>query len=555
MLDGVTPFPPEFAARYRDRGYWQDRSLASAFAEVCAAHPDRLALVDGEHRATFAELDTRSTALAANLLDLGLRPRDRIVVQLTNTEMFGYLYLALQKIGVIPILALPSHRAREVDQFVDIGQAVACAAPARRRGLDYVDMLRRVSQRQPGLRLSLIQGATDTPMPDGFVALEDLVERRPAGGADPSVDPVAGTLAGITVDPDDPAVFQLSGGTAGVPRLIPRSHNDYLYNSRMAASVCDVRETDVLLAVLPVGHNLPLACPGLQGFWLSGATVVMCPSTASADVLALLARHRVTHLQAVPALIARWVNDPAVAEHDLGSVRVVQSGGQRLDPDLRTRAERVLPSATVQETFCMAEGLLMFTRLDDDEQVRQQTSGRPVCPDDEIRLVDADDNDVPPGDVGELVVRGPCTPRGYFRAPEHNARAFTADGFYRSGDLLRLHPSGNYVVEGRKKELINRGGEKINAAEIEDLLLTHPDVRDVACVPVPDQVLGERMCACVAAVPGRSMDLGRLVSFLASFEIASHKLPERVEMFDALPRSASGRIDRPELARLLARRR
>ena len=203
----------------------------------------------------------------------------------------------------------------------------------------------------------------------------------------------------------------------------------------------------------------------------------------------------------------------------------------------------------------MAEGLLMFTRLDDDEQVRQQTSGRPVCPDDEIRLVDADDNDVPPGDVGELVVRGPCTPRGYFRAPEHNARAFTADGFYRSGDLLRLHPSGNYVVEGRKKELINRGGEKINAAEIEDLLLTHPDVRDVACVPVPDQVLGERMCACVAAVPGRSMDLGRLVSFLASFEIASHKLPERVEMFDALPRSASGRIDRPELARLLARRR
>jgi hypothetical protein len=203
---------------------------------------------------------------------------------------------------------------------------------------------------------------------------------------------------------------------------------------------------------------------------------------------------------------------------------VIQSGGQRLQPEVRLRAERALPGCFVQENFGMAEGLIMFVRSSDPPDVRRETCGRPASPADEVYLVDQDGNVVPDGEPGELIVRGPYTLRGYFRAPEHNARAFTPDGFYRSGDLLRKLPSGNYVVEGRVKDLINRGGEKISAEEAENLILAHPAVLNVACVPYPDPVLGERMCACVVLRPGQSLRLEELVTFLLGFDIARFKL-------------------------------
>ena len=207
----------------------------------------------------------------------------------------------------------------------------------------------------------------------------------------------------------------------------------------------------MLLDVLPIEHNLPLGCPGLQGFLLSGGTVVLGTSTRSRDVFELIQRHRVTHIHLVPALLIRWIDDPAITSYDLSSVRVIQSGGQRLQPEVRLRAERALPGCFIQENFGMAEGLIMFVRSCDPPGVRRETRGRPASPDDEVYLVDEEGNVVPDGEPGELIVRGPYTLRGYFRSPEHNARAFTPDGFYRSGDLLRKMPSGNYVVEGRVK--------------------------------------------------------------------------------------------------------
>jgi non-ribosomal peptide synthetase component E (peptide arylation enzyme) len=280
---------------------------------------------------------------------------------------------------------------------------------------------------------------------------------------------------------------------------------------------------------------------------MGGATVVLSTSTAPADVFDLVERHRVTHIHLVPSLLIRWLADPSVEHHNLSSLRVLQSGGQRLQPEVRDRTAKLIPSAAVQENFGMAEGLLMFVRLDDLDEVRRETCGRPICPDDEVHLVDEDGRDVPDGEVGELCVRGPYTLRGYFRAPEHNARAFTPDGFYLSGDLMRRHPSGNYVVAGRKKDLINRGGEKISAEEVENLILAHPGVVNVACVPMPDDVLGERMCACVVLRRGATLGLRELVEFLLSFEIAKHKLPERLEVFDQLPLSPIGKVSKKDL--------
>ena len=342
-------------------------------------------------------------------------------------------------------------------------------------------------------------------------------------------------------------MFQLSGGTTGIPELIPRTHNDYIYNSKIASAVTGVGVAEVFLDVLPLAHNLPLACPGLQGYLLHGGTFVLSNSTRGEDVFTLIERHRVTHIAVVPALLIRLINDPLIARFDLSSLRVIQSGGQRLQPEVRRRTKELIPSVTVQENFGMAEGLLMFVRFDDPEDVRMETVGRPLSPHDEVKLVDDDDNEVAPGQVGELLARGPYTLRGYFGVPEYNARSFTSDGYYRSGDLMWLHPSGNYIVEGRKKDLINRGGEKISAEEIENLILTHPAVQNVACVPMPDPVLGERMCAYAILRGGNTLTLPELAAFLMNEEIAKHKLPERLEIVDDFPLSPFGKVSKKDL--------
>jgi len=544
VLDGVTPFPAEFAARYRALGHWENRPLFDGFTGALAAHADRVAVVDEAGPLTYRELDERSQRLARVLLDHGFKPLDRIIVQLPNTAVFAIFYFALQRIGAVPVLALPGHRRREITQFAEISGARALAVPAAARGFDFTAMAAEIMADRPDLRLCLVQGMNDGPNDARFVRLEDLLERSPGTSRE--------ALEEIRIDPADPALFLLSGGTTGIPKLIPRTHNDYLYNSKAAAAACEIGPGDVLLDVLPIEHNLPLGCPGLQGFLLSGGTVVLGTSTRPRDVFELIERHRVTHIHLVPALLIRWIDDPLITKYDLSSLRVIQSGGQRLQPEVRLRAERALPGCFIQENFGMAEGLIMFVRSADPPDVRRETCGRPASPADEVYLVDEDGHVVPDGEPGELIVRGPYTLRGYFRAPEHNTRAFTPDGFYRSGDLLRKLPSGNYVVEGRVKDLINRGGEKISAEEVENLILAHEAVLDVACVPYPDPVLGERMCACVVPRPGRSLSLAELVTFLLGFEIAKFKLPERLEFFDALPLSGFGKVSKQDLAARLA---
>jgi len=542
MLDGVVRFPAEFATRYRAKGYWEDRSLRDTFDKLFSRHADRVAIIDRNRQVTYAELDRCATNVALNLLDEGLRPLDRVVVQLPNVVEFAYLYFALQKIGCIPIMALPTHRFREMSQFVELSGAVACATPDTTRDFDYRDLVRRIRDSSKTLRLGIVLGAA----PEGFLSLSELVGRPSERSAQ--------ELKNIVIDPEDPALFQLSGGTTGVPKLIPRTHNDYIYNSKMAAAVTGVGPDKILLNVLPLAHNLPLACPGMQGYFLHGGKVVLAQSTRSEDVFALIERHRVTHIAVVPALLIRLINDPSIKKFDLSSLQVIQSGGQRLQPEVRRRTKELIPSVTVQENFGMAEGMLMFVRFNDPEEVGMETVGRPVSPDDEVRLVDDDDNEVAPGEVGEFLARGPYTLRGYYGVPEYNARAFTTDGFYRSGDLMRRHPSGNYMVEGRKKDLINRGGEKVSAEEIENLILMHPAVQNIACVPMPDPVLGERMCACVILRRGAALTLQELVAFLMNEEIAKHKLPERLETLDDFPLSPFGKVSKKDLTERIARK-
>ncbi len=532
-LAGVTPFPQEFAARYRARGYWEDVPLGRFYAGVFAAHGDRVAMVSGGERVTYSQLTERIDRLALHLLEGGVVPLDRWVVQLPNIPEFVYLYFALERLGAIPIMALAGHRWNEINAFFELSGASGYAVSEVLGDFDSRELIAQIRDAHSEVRTVL-----------GTETIRELVNRKPA------LD--ARLLDTVEVDPEEPCILQLSGGTTGVPKLIPRTNNDYVYNTKAAVAVNDVHADDCLLVALPIAHNFPLACPGISGFFWKGARVVLTESPRADDVLPLIERERITHLELVPALLIRYINTPGVADRALSSVRVINTGGQKLQPEVKRRAESVFPNARVQEVFGMAEGLLMFVRLDDSEEVRFETAGRPVCEDDEILIVDEDRDPVPDGEVGELLVRGPYTLRGYYNVPEYNARAFTPDGFYCSGDLMRRHPSGNYIVEGRKKDLINRGGEKISAEEIENLILSHPAVLNVACVPMPDPVLGERMCAFVIPKPGRTLTLQELTSFLTERGLAKFKLPERLELTDDLPLSKFGKVAKNVLTKQVA---
>ena len=535
MLEGVVPFPPQLARRYREKGYWRDQSLAREFDVVFKKFSSRVALIDADRQYSYGEIDQLTDNLALNLLELGLTPLDRVVPTLPNCAEFVLLYFALQKIGCIPIAALATHRYAEVSQFVQLSGATTCVYPERQSDFEFEPMIRRVQKENASLRFCV-----------SLSTLKKLIEKK--------ANLPQSELQKIRIDPADPCIFQLSGGTTGIPKLIPRTHNDYAYNSKTAAPVCGVTQDSVLLLALPVAHNLPLACPGIQGYFFQGGKVVLSPTTRPEQVFFLIQEYKATHLKVVPALLIRLINDPSIGRFDLSSIKLIQSGGQRMQPEVRLKTQQLIPSCFVQENFGMSEGMLFFVRLDDPQEVKLETCGRPICPDDEVRLVDGEGREVAPGEVGELTCRGPYTLHGYYGAPEYNAKQFTRDGYYCSGDLMRRHPSGNYVVEGRKKDLINRGGEKISAEEIENLILSHPAVQNAACVPVPDPNLGEKMCACVILKSGFEISMDDLTDFLKTKQIAKFKFPERIEIMSDFPVSAFGKVSKKALVELVTKK-
>lgn len=259
MLPGVVPFPPEFAERYRAKGYWRDRPLRDEFATAWTQFADRVALIDGARRYSYADVDRVTDNLALNLLELGLKPLDRVVPTLPNVAEFVLLYFALQKIGASPIAALVTHRYSEISQFVKIAQATACIYPERSGDFAFGPVIQRIANENPCLKLRLVLGQ---PGP-GEISLTELIER-------PAALPKS-QVAGIRLDPTDPCIFQLSGGTTGIPKLIPRTHNDYAYNSKIAAQVCEVGADSVLLLALP----MPTTCHSpVQAFRASSSTAV-----------------------------------------------------------------------------------------------------------------------------------------------------------------------------------------------------------------------------------------------------------------------------------------
>ncbi|MGY1824229.1 (2,3-dihydroxybenzoyl)adenylate synthase [Geodermatophilus sp. SYSU D00079] len=533
VREGVVPWPEELAREYTERGWWRGQSLGAELWTAADARPDAVALVDGDVRLTHRSLTARADALAARLVDdLGLARGDRIVVQLPNCWEFVVLTLACLRAGIVPVMALPGHRRHELSYLVDHSEAAALAVPGVLRGFDHQQMAAELAAGAPALRHVLVAGDDVRPGGTGLTGL-----------CDPAGDTGRDRWDADPPDSRDVAVFLLSGGTTGLPKLIARTHDDYAYNARASAQLCGLGEDTVYLVALPAAHNFPLACPGILGTLLAGGRVVMLASPEPERAFATIAAEGVTVTAAVPAVAQRWLQHGAA---QLGSLRLLQVGGARLADEVARQVRPVL-GATLQQVFGMAEGLLNYTRLDDPEEVVCTTQGRPLSPGDEVRVVDESDRDVPDGTPGALLTRGPYTPRGYYRAPEQNARAFTPDGWYRSGDVVRRRPDGNLVVEGRDKDMINRGGEKISAEEVENLVYRLPQVAQVAAVAMPDAELGERVCAYVVLRPGTTLTLDEVRAAMAAAGVARTTWPERLELVGALPTTTVGKIDKKAL--------
>jgi 2,3-dihydroxybenzoate-AMP ligase len=540
MLEGCVAWPVELAVQYRQAGLWEGLTIAEMVERSARRTPDKVALVHGSRRTTYTELVRDARRLAVGLAQRGIALGDRVVMQLPNVPEFVTAYLAMSWIGAIPVMALRSHRHAELRHFIRASGATTYIVPDVVGSFDYRAMAQEMQQEFPALRHVFAVGQAGA----GQTALHDVANHSMSDAQ------VAAHLLPMRPRPDDVATMLLSGGTTAMSKLIPRTHDDYVLNARLCSEVAGFGPETVFMAILPLGHNYNLASPGLLGTFYRGGTVVLATGTAAEDVFSLVERERVTVIAAVVPLISNWLHADVQGRFDLSSLRVVQNGGARLAPELRSRLRERL-GCIPQEIYGTAEGLINMTRLDDADDLLLHSSGAPVCTLDEIKVVDDDGNEVPDGVAGELVTRGPYTVRGYYNAPEKNADAFLDGGWYRMGDIVRRH--GRYLyTEGRRKDLINRGGEKISCDEVENLIFAHPKVKSVVLVAMPDPVFGEKACACVVTKPGETLAFDELIAFLRQQQIASFKLPERLEVMDELPVSPVGKILKRELRDAIA---
>lgn len=443
MLDGCTPWPEEFVDYYWAAGHWRGTTLDNLLRGWAVQFGPRTALAQGDTRITYAALNRRASRMAAGFRLRGLRPGQRVVVQLPNISEFVVTVFALMRAGATPVLCPVSHRAPEVSHVVQVTEAVGYIGPSTYQGFDHTAMAAGIAARGPFLRRVFTYEAPGTSSPyGGFTTDPSGCHYFPLHSLDSPPD------AALTPSAGQVAFFLLSEGGTGAPELVPRTHNDYAYQARAAAELVSLTQNDVYLAALPAGLNLAFGGPGILGTLSVGGTVVLVEDPEPAACLAAVERERVTVTSLTPATARLWLDARAEVRTDVSSLRLVQIGGAPLD---RATAERVGPEwgCRLQQVFGTAEGLLTLTRPDDPDETVLTTQGRPLSPDDQVRVVDAGGDDVPDGEPGELLARGPSTVRGYYRAPGRNARSFTADGYLRTGTLARRTPDGNLVVTGR----------------------------------------------------------------------------------------------------------
>lgn len=541
-IAGVTYHSPEEKDRYCRSGAWIWSSFGDALRAAAAETPQQVFIATDDSEWTFAALDQASESIAASLIDLGLTPGSRAIFQAGSIVHLVSALFGCFKAGVVPVCTLPQYRELEIGQLTRLSGATAYFVQADYSpSFDQVAFARRMQAEHPQLtQLIIMRGEAA----EGEFSLAEMAARYPAEVA-------RARTAAVDPQPGDVAMFQLSGGSTGIPKIIPRMHAEYLG----AAAAWNARHRltgeDVALWTLPMIHNAGMILM-LMPSLLQRRKLVMLPRFDLEEFLQAIERHRVTYTGSIGPVAPRVIEYRDIGKRDLTSLRMLFT---------LSRAEALETHTGVpsQQMYGITEGMLMASLPDSPVTLRHGTMGWPTGLGDDVRLLEpGTDREVGPGKIGELCFRGPHTLKAYFNNPDATAESFTADGFFRSGDLVRrvvADGQDGYAFEGRLKDNINRGGEKFGAEEVESFIVRHPDVNDAKVVAMPDPMLGERACAFVIVKEGHEAPtVASLGGFLQQEGLAKFKLPERIEIVSEFPVTRVGKVDKQAMRGMIAQK-
>jgi cyclohexanecarboxylate-CoA ligase len=519
--------------RYRAEGSWRADTVNEWIDRRAAEMPDRLAAVGPDGEITYRALRDRTLRLANGLKGLGIGRGDVVGLQLPNSIAFLLAFYGLARLGAVASTLHTPYRGGEIEPLLRHGcaRAVICGpaaanydAPATMLGLT-----RSVET------LESVIVATDAA-PEGTHSLFALAE----GPDDTIADPPG---------PEDPLVLAFTSGTSAAPKAVLRDHESALANNHQAVPVLGMVAGDAVLAAAPYTHIFGLGA--LTATLVAGATAVLMPAFTPDALIESIERHRATMMFGAPAHVASILKEGLHRGHDLTSMRTVYLGGALVPPELARGWEAALGKAKVSQLFGMTESLMtIFVPCDAPAERRHSTIGLPT-PGLAARVADDADAPLPADTEGQLQIRGFSIFPGYVGNDAANADAFTADGWFRTGDLAVIDADGYVRITGRVKDVINRGGIKINPSEIEYALVEHAAVVQAAIVPMPDPVYGERACLFVTLQPGATFTFEDMTGHLAAHGVAKLRWPERLEIIDEMPATPTRKVMKRELVKRL----
>jgi 2,3-dihydroxybenzoate-AMP ligase len=538
-IPGANPFPQELADLYTARKWWSGIPLGQMLDRTCDLYPDKEALVAGDVRLTYRSLREWTDRAAVVFFELGIQKQDRVLLQLPNWVEFVYAYYGLLRIRAVPVFCIPRFSLRELDHYREITGAKIWLGPRHFDNIDYAPLIEAFQARPGFLEHLLLVLPPGEPLPAGTLSFVEQMKQ---------VDlecPPGSELLSFSPDPGDTCHLMPTGGTTDLPKLVPRTHNDFYCNVEYRAKAWQRSPRDITLIATPLTHNMAIEV-SLNPSFLTGGKVVLIDSTGSREILEAIERERVTTTILVVAQLHRLVEDPDLKRYDLSSLEVIAGAGSSVPADLVQKVyDRI--RCKFYNVYGSSEGPCTQTSLEDPPEIVLHSVGRPICPYDEFKVIDSLGRTVPVGQEGELVARGPCIFQGYYKSDAENREVFTSDGFYRTGDLVRFDPKGRLTITGRKKDVIIRGGENISAREVEELVAGHPAVDQVAAVGMPDPVLGERVCAFVKPKEDRVVTFEEVIAFLKAGNTSVLYLPERIEIVSEIPLTPVGKIDKKKL--------
>jgi 2,3-dihydroxybenzoate-AMP ligase/mycobactin salicyl-AMP ligase len=536
MLKGFTPYKKEDVAKYHRLRWWTGLTLGDLLDKAADIYPNKEALVDGRSRLTYSQVRQVVNRLAISLMKLGIKTMDRVLVQLPNWNEFVYSYFALQKIGAIPVLLIDRYRPYEINHLVRLTGAVSWVVPEKYRKTDYLPIIRDVSRNSPKIKyVILARGGRQR----GLLNLETMIEQTEL------TERNLVRLAERRPDPMQVAHMGPTGGTTGLPKVVPRTHNSLICGIEYAARAWEMDVHDTCLLAGPIGHDLTFT-KGLCGSLFTLGKTVFLDSMDPKDICETIQQEKITAIVWVPTLAKRLIDFEGLKNYDLSSLKKMHCGGGVSQPEVIQGVWEKL-GCTFFNAYGGTEGQTTITRSEDQPQIILHTVGRPTCPYDTYKVVDRNGKDLPPNTPGELVIKGPGVFTGYYKAPEENKLAFDKKGFFRTGDVVKMDEAGNITITGRVKEMINRGGESISATEIESLIIGHPGVAMVAVIPMPDPVMGERVCAYIQPKPGANLNFDQIISYLKERKASVLQFPERIEFIEDMPLTKAEKVDKKTL--------